>query len=737
MIVFVFFFKGFSALCSQILLLREIFIILSGNELYFGAFFAIWLFSGAIGSFTAKFIRKNFAFIFLVLTAFEGLYLFASLGLIRLHQNLFNIFPGQILSILQSVLLIFLTAGVFTFCQGIRFVIGANLFRLNITGDRGPGLFYGWEAAGALSGGFVFAFLIQKYTNPFETAAIISIVNIASCLPVFFKVKKNPSLLIFPWLAFFLLLSFLFFLPQGGLYSKINKITLMKQWHLKTPPAYWVNTHYGNITIFENNNQLSFIVDGNLLFALPYPDKEWIETTVHFPMLFSNKTDNILIIGAGIKGTISEVLKYDVRNIDCVEINPEIVNAIKKFSPSYFPGYLSKKVHIIQDDVFRILKKTTKWDVVIVDAGIPFSLKTARFYTKEFFQLIKEHLSENGILYLTVDGSPEYMSEPLSDVHKIVYSTLKTVFPSIQIIPGYSTGYCATTGKDVSKMSSLLLAQRKKERKIDTTVVTDFYLKERLDEEKKEYFLKLITVEKGVINTGRKPFIVIPALEYWIFLSSGEMKTVEKSFLFLFSMLLSAIFVVLFSALKKENRETKILDFTVLSTGFFSITLELILLFLFQLYHGSLYFYLSILTGFFMGGMAAGSIIFSKIAEKEKNWTEFLFLWQLGQMIFTSIILASISKMAFTKIFFFGSMAIIGFFAGWEFPLVNKIYLLRKGRFPDSISRFYAADLFGATTGSFLTPIFLVPVLGIVPSLIMFIFIKLMVALAVWKLNRC
>ncbi|MCM8816130.1 MAG: hypothetical protein NC913_01255 [Candidatus Omnitrophica bacterium] len=698
-----------------------------------GIFFAIWLSLGAVGSLVAKFIRKNFGFIFLILTIFEGVYLIISLAIIRLYPTLLNLSPGQILSVYQSSLLILLAPGIFSFCQGIRFVAGANFFKIIISQGRGPGVFYGWEAAGALTGGFVFAFIIQKYTNPFETACIVSLLNLISCLPLF-TIKNKQKKLVFVWVStFFLLLSFFFF-PKGGFYSWVNDITLLKQWHLQDPPKYWVNTHYGNILVFEKNSQISFIVDGRLLFSVPYPDKEWIETTVHFPMLFSNRTNSILIIGAGMKGTIPEILKYDVERIDCVEINPELIDAIKTFSPSNFPGYGNEKIHIIQDDALRMLKKTTnKWDVIILDAGVPFSLKTARFYTKEFFQLIKRHLSKNGIFYLVVEGFPEYMSDPLVGVHRILYSSLKTVFHSVQVVPGYSTGYCSAIN-DVPEMTAQLMSSRKKEKRIYTNIITDFYLKEKLNREKKEQFLNMIDGSTRLINTGNRPFIVIPALEYWLLLSTGNTQGIEKSFLIIV-ITLFAITLILFFPLTKQKK-TKILEFTVMSTGFVTIALELIFMFLFQLYHGSLYFYLSILTGLFMGGMAAGSLIFSRIVEIEKNWTRYLFIWQIVQLIFISVILLLTAKDVTTKIFFFFSMAVVGFFVGWEFPLVNKIYLSKEKVFSDSISRFYAADLSGATLGSILTPIFLISAVGILNSLIFLFFLKSIMGFIVWKMSK-
>jgi len=636
------------------------------------------------------------------------------------------------IAIHQSILLMFLTSGIFNISQGIRFVVGAVLLRKIVSQNKAAGLFYGWEAAGAFGGGFIFAFVLQKFTDPFQTAGLIAIINIISFLPVFsFDRKKS---FIISWLTVFFAFCFCFFFPQGSLYSKMNTESLMRQWKLEKPPVYYSNTHYGNITVFEKNRQLSFMVDGHLLFTSPGPDLEWIESMSHFPLLSSAKTETVLLIGAGIKGVIPEILKYDVQRIDCIEINPELVQAIKKFSSSYFSGYESEKIRIIEDDALRFLRKTEKkWDVIIVYAGIPLSLKNARFYTEEFFVLIKNHLSKDGVFYLGLEGSSEYMSAPLADVHGIIYSTLRSVFSSISVFPGYLTGYCARTEKYAGEISYEMLVFRKKERKITTTVLTDFYLKNRLDQEKKDHFFRMIKPAEKMKNSQNRPFIVIPATKYWLFLATGKLgKPISKIVITFFS----AVLIGLVYLSYRKNKNIRTLELTVFSTGFLSVAWELIFLFLFQMYFGSLYFYLSILTGIFMGGMTAGSIAFSYRVKNQVNLKKFLFYWQLAQTIFAMLVIGSavfVSEIMLYLAFFFIAILIIGFFAGVEFPLVNGIYLIDRKLFSDSISRFYALDLAGATAGSLLTAILLVPAAGIVLSCIMFGVFKLLVAFSVFK----
>ncbi len=740
MIGFTFFLKGFVALSAQVLLIRELFIVAHGNEFSFGIVFCVWVISGAIGSIISGHIKKQTPLLFLFLVFLEAIWLFGGLAVIRTHQTVFGLNPGEIIDIPRSICLVFLTAGIFNFFQGMRFITGGVLLKKQILDSKATGLVYGWEGAGAMTAGFAFAFVLQKYTDPFQTAGIIMLLNFVSAAGVFSSCKRCTAKIV--WLVLSGLLIFSFCYPDTGIYSVLNNKTLMKQWKTKTPPLYYVNTHYGNVTVLKDKEQLSFMVDGCLLFTIPHPDIEWIENVSHFPLLYAKKTNNILIIGAGTKGVIPEILKYNPESIDCVEINPELIEIIKNYGPSYPIEYNSKKVHFIIDDPVHLLRKSEKkWDVVLLDAGFPFSLKTARFYTEEFYALVKTHLAPHGIFYTGLEGSPDYMSQPLADVHRIIYETLNRVFPAVNIVCHYYTGYCATGQEDAPAFSSEFFISAFHKKNIATRVFSEFYIRDKLDEEKKKNFMKMIMPFENNINTLYRPIIIIPALKYWFSLSSSGIKeTSVKSFVRVSYMVLIILFLAgIAYFLKLHNRKTKVLQLIVLSAGILSIAWELVYLFVFQMGFGSVYFYLSILTGLFMGGLTAGSIVFSLNSHRIKNPERLLFVWQIIQSGFAVISIALIflfSKVMIPMAVFFVLMALLGFFSGWEFPLINMIYLTKGATFQDSVSRFYYYDLVGAGAGSILTTTLLVPFLGLITSGVLLFIIRASNGILVWKYVR-
>ena len=70
------------------------------------------------------------------------------------------------------------------------------------------------------------------------------------------------------------------------------------------------NSIYGNITVTKRGEQYTFFTNGIPSITTPVPDIASIEDFVHFPMLFHEKPESILILSGGAGGMIHEILKY-------------------------------------------------------------------------------------------------------------------------------------------------------------------------------------------------------------------------------------------------------------------------------------------------------------------------------------------------------------------------------------------------------------------------------------------
>ena len=104
----------------------------------------------------------------------------------------------------------------------------------------------------------------------------------------------------------------------------------------------------------------------------------------------------------------------------------------------HFAESESQKVHISDGRMF-LRRSTDKQDLVLLDAyvggrygsGIPQHLAT-----KEFFELIRNHLTTNGIVAYNVIGT---VRDWHADIVGAMYRTLKTVFPQVYLFPAKSS----------------------------------------------------------------------------------------------------------------------------------------------------------------------------------------------------------------------------------------------------------------------------------------------------------
>ncbi len=149
----------------------------------------------------------------------------------------------------------------------------------------------------------------------------------------------------------------------------------------------------------------------------------------------------ILILGMGAGTSAKQYLHFfPEAHVDAVEIDPEIIRIAK----DEFGVKESDKLKIFAEDARPYLRKTEKkYDVIEADMfqGGPY----VPFYvtTKEFYQLVADHLLPDGVVVMNVIS--------LSDDHTLLCSiekTLKTVFPTVFAIRvGRTSNYLLTALK--------------------------------------------------------------------------------------------------------------------------------------------------------------------------------------------------------------------------------------------------------------------------------------------------
>jgi spermidine synthase len=127
---------------------------------------------------------------------------------------------------------------------------------------------------------------------------------------------------------------------------------------------------------------------------------------VHLPLAFHHgQPDSALIICFGMGTTYRSALSWDI-NTTTVELVPSVTKAFGFYHADADQILCNPKGHIVIDDGRRYLKRTReKFDVIVIDPPPPpEAAGSSLLYSREFYELAKQHLKPNGILQAWFPG---------------------------------------------------------------------------------------------------------------------------------------------------------------------------------------------------------------------------------------------------------------------------------------------------------------------------------------------
>jgi len=770
---------GLSGIVAQIILLRELLVSFLGNELTLGIILANWLILEGIGSFViGKSVEKvkGKLEIYVLLQLIFSIALPASIYLARVFKNILVTTPGEAVGFVPIYYSSFLILLPVALPHGALFTYGSRNYSLFFRGEATSiGRVYVLETIGSIVGGLLLTFLLIQRLHSFEIALVVSLTNTLVSIFLLWpgqtstSVRFKKNLLI---LSIFLTVLFsfsLFPLPS----REIHFSSIQRQWR-GLNVLHNENSIYGNITVTKRGEQFTFFTDGVPSITTPVPDIAKIEDFVHFSMLFHEKPESVLILSGGAGGMIHEILKYPVRLIDYVELDPLLLKLIEKFSTPLTESELSDgKVKVHYTDGRLFVKRTiNQYDIIFIGLDAPQELQTNRLFSYEFFSITKERMTPDGIIALTLPGSLTYISPELRDLNGCILDTLKSVYRHVRVIPGDVNLYFASNSDKLTMVSSEKMIRRFEERKIKTSLFTNAYIEYRLNERWLEWFSQSMERQETHINSDFRPLGVFFNLSYWNALFSpylvGIFKWIEGvslKFIIAVVSVLTLIFAILFLVSPKTSRHA--IPYAIFTSGFGGMIFDLAIIFTFQTLYGYLYYQIGLLVTIFMVGVALSSYtITCRLDRIEKDASLFLVseLCLIGFSLLLPFVFLIPSRYIEKQVVYvllyavFLTMSFLsGALIGLQFPLATKIHL-RVSRGEESLGQsssgdgsmgrisvgggitgntsqkeaslgytaglLYGADLFGGYFGGLIGGVLLLPILGLKESCFILAMIK-------------
>ncbi|GAG88163.1 unnamed protein product, partial [marine sediment metagenome] len=152
----------------------------------------------------------------------------------------------------------------------------------------------------------------------------------------------------------------------------IQRSSINEQWHGQNV-LHYQNSIYGNVVVTTREEQFTFFSDGVPIITTPIPDITFVEEFVHLPMLYHPAPMEVLIISGGAGGIINEVLKHPVERIDYVELDPLILEVVKRYSTPLTDMELSSSrvdIHH-QDGRYFISQTINRYDLILIGLSNP------------------------------------------------------------------------------------------------------------------------------------------------------------------------------------------------------------------------------------------------------------------------------------------------------------------------------------------------------------------------------
>ena len=513
---------GFSGLVAEILLLRELLIVFSGNELSIGIVLANWLILEAFGCFfPGRMVEKskNRLEAFTVITILFSLSLLAAVFLTRVLKNIMGISIGEnigLLPIFYSSFLILLPVSVL---HGALFTFSCRIYStFSGRGAASIGRVYVYETVGTIIGGFACTYLLVPYLNAFEAAIGLALLNFIICL-VLLVPHWETGLFQKKVLSFLCVLTLFFgYLLFAGQAGRLHHYSIQAQWKNHNI-VHCQNSQYGNICIIENEGQYIFFLDGIPTLITPIPDIPFVEEFVHLPLLAHPEPKHILILSGGAGGIINEALKHEViETIEYAELDPTLIDLLREFSTPLTEAELNDKRVKIRRVDGRLLLKTTMntYDIIFIGILEPSTLQANRFFTEEFFSLAEDRLNRGGILVLGLPGSLTHFNEELKDLNGSIFHTLKRVFPHIRVVPGDGTNlFLSSASQDILTIDRMQIVERLLERNISANIMVPWHIEKKLHPGWQNWFSQFLEGGSRKINHDFKPLGLFYSLTYW------------------------------------------------------------------------------------------------------------------------------------------------------------------------------------------------------------------------------
>ncbi|MGB7769690.1 MAG: fused MFS/spermidine synthase [Verrucomicrobiia bacterium] len=322
-----------------------------------------------------------------------------------------------------------LTVFVPTVLMGAAFPLLCSVYGRHVASlGRRVGLLFALNTAGAVMGSLLPIFVLVPWIGIQRSLLLASLVYGGMGLALLVCERPTTNRLI-PTAAVVYggtLLIFLAAVPA----NLCQRVFLAKDFVLamNTDIFYYQEGRTGTATLVRDrvDDCKTLWLNGNSEVPLGYSDVLCFKMLGDLGPMLQAKPDDVLMIcfGGGIAAGTTTLMP-EVKSLTIVDMESCMVRAAELFSKENNGVLQNPKAHVVIDDGRNyILTAPRKWPVIISDSTHPKSADSWVLYTREFYQLVHDHLTTNGVF---VEWLPRHGLTTAE--YKIIVRTFLSVFP--------------------------------------------------------------------------------------------------------------------------------------------------------------------------------------------------------------------------------------------------------------------------------------------------------------------
>ena len=303
---------------------------------------------------------------------------------------------------------------------------------------------YAWNTVGAILGALGSGFFLMPWLGYAGLVLAATATNLVLALTLAIVGERRTSLSgerRAPWLAALAVAGgvALVVLPPATPWTLVQTSPLSIGRATK-PPEFFAVGRSAAVAVGSENGMLKLrtngLPEGVMLpphrFRRAIPDR-WLGA---LPALARPDAQHMLVVGLG-AGTALEAVPRALADIDVIEIEPRVIEANRHFrarraiDPLALPG-----LHLHANDARGALNLTTKrYDIVVSQPSHPWTAGASHLYTREFFHVVRDHLTADGVFVQWIDL--ELVDQPLL---ASLLATLLDAFPNVRVYRPFFRG---------------------------------------------------------------------------------------------------------------------------------------------------------------------------------------------------------------------------------------------------------------------------------------------------------